>query len=173
MGTRAPMIRAVRDLVPFPRSVMANPLAFGGGFPNISVLMIDPNEDDRGYYAKGLRSSSTDYLVFEAGSGGLGLDLYRTHRIDCVVLELFLPDMDALEVIATIVPMAQRQTVAVVGLTRWSSRTLTDIALQKGVQTCLVKSETSSDALERGIQNAISAVLAHRTHTTSEYLPLN
>src|SRR5262245_63516789 len=117
MGTRTSMSRAVRDLIPFPRSVMANPLAFGAGFPSISVLMIDPNEEDRGYYAKGLRSSSTDYLVFEAGSGGLGLDLYRTHRIDCVVLELFLPDMDALEVIATIVPMAQRSTVVLVAFT--------------------------------------------------------
>jgi len=167
------MIRAVRDLIPFPRSVMANPLAFGAGFPSISVLMIDPNEDDRGYYAKGLRSSSTDYLVFEAGSGRSGLDLYRTHRIDCVVLDLFLPDVDALEVLATIVPAAQRPMVAVLGLSRWSSRTLTDMALQKGVQTCLIKSETSSDTLERGIQDAMSAVLARQTHKTSDYLPLN
>jgi CheY-like chemotaxis protein len=167
------MIRAVRDLIPFPQSVMANPLAFGAGFPSISVLIIDPNEDDRGYYAMGLRSSSTDYLVFEAGSGRSGLDLYRIHRIDCVVLDLFLPDMDALEVLATIVPTAQRPTVAVLGLTRWSSRALTEIALQKGVQTCLIKSETSSDTLERGIQDAMSAVLAHRTQKTSDYLPLN
>src|SRR5262249_18127093 len=116
MGKRTSMIRAGRDLISFPRSVKGNPLAFCWVFSPITVLMIDPNEDDRGYYAKGLRSSSTDYLVFEAGSGRSGLDLYRTHRIDCVVLDLFLPDVDALEVLATIVPAAQRPMVAVLGL---------------------------------------------------------
>lgn len=167
------MIRAVRDLVPFPRSFMTNPQSFSGTFPGISVLMIDPNEDDREYYAKGLRLCSTDYLVFEAGNGRSGLDLYRTHRIDCVIFELSLPDVDALEILATLIPMAHRPTVAVVGLARWSSRALVDIALQKGAQACLIKSETSSDVLEQAIQKAMSAVSYNRNKKLSDYLPLN
>jgi CheY-like chemotaxis protein len=168
------MIRAVRDLLPFPRSFMANPLAFGAPFPGISVLIIDPNKDDRRYYAGGLRSSSTDYLVLEAGNGSSGLDLYRTtHRIDCVVLELFLPDVEALEVLASIVLNAYRPTVAVVGLARWASRTLSDIAVQKGLQACLMKSETPPDVLDREIQKAMRTVFSHRTKQSSDYLPLN
>jgi DNA-binding NarL/FixJ family response regulator len=167
------MMRVVRDVVPFPRSLMADPLAFGAAFPGTTVLIIDPNENDRRYYAKGLRSSSTDYLVLEAGDGRSGLEVHRTHRIDCVILELVLPDVDALEILASMVPIASRPTVAVVALAQWSSPSLYDIAMQKGVQACLIKSETSRDVLEQTIQKAMSAVFSYRNKTASDYLPLN
>jgi DNA-binding NarL/FixJ family response regulator len=165
------MIRAVGDVVPSPRSLMAAPLAFGAAYPGTTLLLIDPNEDDRRYYAKGLRSCSTDYLVLEAGDACSGLDLYRTHRIDCVILELLLPDVDAIEVVASMVPVAYRPTVAVVALARWISSSLSDIALQTGAQACLIKSETSRDILEQTIQRAMSAVFSRQTK--ADYLPLN
>ena len=152
------MISTAYDIVPFPRLVMADPLAYGAGVPGMTILLIDPNEDDRTHYAKALRACSTDYLVLEAPDGRSGLELYRSHRIDCIVLEPLLPDMDALEILSTVVPKAYGPTVAVVCLARWTTRGLSDLLLQKGAQACVTKSETSGRALERVIQKAMDAI---------------
>jgi DNA-binding NarL/FixJ family response regulator len=147
------MISPGCDVVPFPRSVMAIHQAFSAPFPGITVLLIDPSEDDRNYYAEGLRACSTDYLVLEASDGRTGLDLYRTHRIDCIILELVLPDVNAVKVLATVVPR-----VAVVALSRWNSKMLSEIALQYGAQACLIKSQTAGEVLDHVIQKAVSAM---------------
>jgi DNA-binding response OmpR family regulator len=60
--------------------------------PTTSVLLIDSNANERAFYADGLKRCSPDYLKLEATDGRSGLDLYRSRRIDCVVLELALPD---------------------------------------------------------------------------------
>lgn len=165
------MISTAYDIVPFPRLVMADPLAYGGGVPGMTILMIDPNEDDRTYYAKALRACSTDYLVLEAADGRSGLDLFRSHRIDCIVLEPLLPDMDALEIFLTVGPKAYRPTVAVLCLARWTTRGLSDLLMQKGAQACLTKSDTSGTVLERAIQRAMDTIIGG--HKMPDFLQLN
>ena len=65
-----------------------------------SVLFIDGNAADRTYFAEGLKRCSSDYLILEAPDGKSGLDLYRrSPRIDCVVLELDLPDRSGFEIL--------------------------------------------------------------------------
>src|SRR5207344_3326511 len=87
--------------------------------PTTSVLFIDGNDSDRTFFADGLKSCSSDYLILEATDGESGLDLYRrSQRIDCVVLELDLPDRSGFEVLVTLVPIASRPNVAVIVLTR-------------------------------------------------------
>src|SRR5690242_18175308 len=68
--------------------------------PTTSVLLIDGNDTDRAYFAEGVKSCSPDYLILEAKDGASGLDLYRrSQRVDCVVLELDLPDRSGFEVL--------------------------------------------------------------------------
>lgn len=76
-----------------------------------SVLFIDENDVDRAYFAKGLQSCSSEYLILEAQDKESGLDLYRqSPRIDCVLLELDLPDRLGSEVLVDLVPFARRRT---------------------------------------------------------------
>ena len=90
-----------------------------------SVLFIDGNDADRASFVEGLKNCPSDYQILEATDGKSGLDLYRcSERIDCVVLELDLPDRSGFEVLLDLVPLARRPNVAVIILTRLTARGL-------------------------------------------------
>ena len=57
-----------------------------------SVLLIEANDVDRKFYTEGLISSSPDYRIVGATDAEAGLALYRSQRIDYVVLELDFED---------------------------------------------------------------------------------
>lgn len=127
--------------------------------PTTSVLFIDGNAAERGYFAEGLRRCSSDYLILEATDGESGLDLYRrSQRIDCVVLELDLPDQSGFEVLLTLVPIASRPNVAVIVLTRLTHRGVWELAKQNGAIACFVKRHMGGEDLDRAIQHAVALV---------------
>jgi sigma-B regulation protein RsbU (phosphoserine phosphatase) len=123
-----------------------------------SILLIDGNAIDRTYYAKQLTACPTDYQIFEAADGPSGLALYRSQRIDCVVLELNLGAQSGFEVLVDLVPIARRPQVAVIILTRLSHQGLEKLAKQSGACAYLHKSYTAGEDLDRAVQRAISAV---------------
>ena len=51
-----------------------------------TVLVIDGDDEDRQYYVHLLKKSPEKYVVLEAKDGHSGLELYRSHPIDCVIL---------------------------------------------------------------------------------------
>jgi CheY-like chemotaxis protein len=58
-----------------------------------TVLFIDDNDEDLKYWCELLkRFSSHHYTVLDAPSAESGLELCRSNRIDCVVLELDMPE---------------------------------------------------------------------------------
>jgi CheY-like chemotaxis protein len=65
-----------------------------------TILLIDGNHKDREYCAQRLQLSSPDYDVVQATTGQSGLDLCARQPIDCVILEIDLPDMSGFEVLA-------------------------------------------------------------------------
>ncbi len=122
-----------------------------------SVLLIDGFATDRIYYADQLKRCSFNYEVIEATDGHSGLDLYRSRRVDCVVLELALPDRSGFEVLENFVSMVGRPQVAVIALTHSIHYGMWELAKQKGAYTCLVKKFTSGEDLDRAIQQAVSS----------------
>ena len=123
-----------------------------------SVLFIDGYHSDRTYYADQLKCCSSDYEVLEAVDGQSGLSCYRSRRIDCVVLELDLPDMSGFQLLADLIPLAGRPNIAVLILTRLSSQPLWDLAKKKGAYACLLKHHTSQEDLDTVIQHAVALV---------------
>src|SRR5262245_49534889 len=79
--------------------------------PTTSVLLIDGNTTDRKYFAEQLKRRSPDYKILEATDGEAGLALYRSRRIDCVVLALELPDQSGFKVLVDLVPITSRPNV--------------------------------------------------------------
>lgn len=61
----------------------------------------------------------SNYDVVEAATGQSGLDICARQPIDCVVLELDLPDMSGFEVLAKLVPRTHHLGIAVIVLTRF------------------------------------------------------
>ena len=67
-----------------------------------TVLLIDAFKEDRQYWAGRLHISSPDCVVLEADNGAAGLAVCKSQRVDCVVLELNLPDMPGFELLGKV-----------------------------------------------------------------------
>jgi len=123
-----------------------------------TILLIDGNDHDRTHYADRLKFFIPDCVVLEANDGKSGLEVYKSRRVDCVVHEVFLPDMSGIQLLLTVVPLASRPPVAVVILTRASPRGLRDLVRSNGAQALLVKRLTSGENLAKVILKAIAVV---------------
>jgi DNA-binding NarL/FixJ family response regulator len=131
-----------------------------------TVLLIDPHKEDREYWTQRLNISSPQYIVLEAETGKSGLLMCRQQRVDCVLVELSLPDMSGFEVLIKLVPRARRPDLAVMVLTRLALYPMGDLALKNGAQDYLVKSRISGDNLDWAIQKAIFAVAFKKSHSS-------
>ena len=126
--------------------------------PTTSVLLIDGSQKQRAYWADQLKRCSVDYEIVEASDGQSGLDVYRSRRIDCVVLELSLPDQSGFQTLIDLVPIARRPHVAIIVLTHMTHRGVWELAKQNGAYACLAKTFTSGEDLDKAIQRAVSFV---------------
>ena len=126
--------------------------------PTTSVLFIDESKDQRAYWADQLKRCSPDYEIIEAADGQSGLNIYRSRRIDCVVLELELPDLSGFEVLMTLVPQASKPRIAVIVLSKLTYRGLWELAKNNGAYVCFAKQHTSGEDLDKTIQRAIAFV---------------
>ena len=127
-----------------------------------TILIIDDNEEDLKYWSDSLRRSPANYTVLESSSAAAGLDMCRARTIDCVVVDLDMPE-SGFHVLLELVPDRRRPRVAVVVLTRLPHPNLFDMAKHNGAQACLLKQTTSVQDLEQTIQQALAAVRAMRS----------
>jgi DNA-binding NarL/FixJ family response regulator len=132
-----------------------------------SILLIDANHKDRDYYAQRLRISSPDYDVVHATTGQSGLDLCARQPIDCVILEIDLPDMSGFEVLAKLVPRVHHPEIAVIVLSGIPNQFLLELALKNGAQAAFMKNMTSGDILDTAILKAISTVQKEKAQQRS------
>lgn len=121
-----------------------------------TILVIDGNFQECESYVQYLRASSYD--VVQAATGRSGLDLCARQPIDCVVLEIDLPDMSGFEVLAKLVPHASHPEIAVIVLTRLHNHFLLELAIKNGAQAALDRNMVSGELLERTILRAIARV---------------
>jgi DNA-binding NarL/FixJ family response regulator len=126
--------------------------------PTTSVLLIDSSTNQRTYWADQLKRCSADYEILEAADGQSGLDLYRSRRIDCVVLELSLPHQSGFKTLTELVPRASRPNIAVIVLTLMTHPGLSDLAKHNGAYACMLKNFTTGEDLDRAIRRAIAFV---------------
>jgi DNA-binding NarL/FixJ family response regulator len=126
--------------------------------PPKSILFIDGHDLDRHYYAQRLKAGCPDFCIYEAASGKGGLELFDAHQMDCVILELVLPDMSGFEVLATIVPVARAPELPVIVLTQLSSLSMWQVAERNGAQAVLQKGYVSGDDLEKAVPKALARI---------------
>ena len=90
--------------------------------------------------------------------GQAGLNHYARQPIDCVVVEIDLPDMSGFQVLASLVPSASRPGTAVVIYTSLPNPYLLELALKNGARAALRKIAPVNHLLDRSILDAISSV---------------
>jgi len=147
--------------------------------PATSVLFIDSSKNQRTYWVDQLRRCASEYEIVEASDMRSGLILHRSRRIDCVVLELSLPNQEGFMTLVKLVPIASRPQVPVVVLTLMTQRGVWEIAKQSGAYTCLAKQHSTGEDLHRAIQQAIACVGQmpkedqHRSRSADHLWPLH
>ena len=134
-----------------------------------TILLIDPNNEDRRYYSERLKISSKGYNVLEASDAESGLAICRAERIDCVVTELHLPDMSGFQVLIRLNPIVHRSLhTPVIALSHFILPSIIEAAKKLGAQSYLIKSQASCDDLDRAIQKAIARVEVARKEVYGE-----
>lgn len=121
-----------------------------------SVLLIDANQDDRTCYVEGLKRCAPDHLILEAEDGQTGRQVYGCVRVDCVVLELSLPDQSGFGLLQHF--LASSPNVAVLILTQIAHPRLSTIVKQFGAHAYLEKAHTSPEDLGKAIHLAVAMV---------------
>src|ERR687898_1051538 len=86
-----------------------------------TILVIDDSQQDREQWRDGLQELSPHFLFVEAADGKSGLDICRRRQVDCVILDLDLPDISGFEVLFSLNLDRRHPTIAVVVLTRMRS----------------------------------------------------
>ena len=124
----------------------------------ISLLLVDGDDQKRNNSTEWLQRSSPEYVIRQAASATTALEILRSTSIDCVVLELDLPDRSGFEVLGDLVPIATRHPLAVIVLTQLTNQSLLKAALKNGAHAVLQKTMTSGDALDKTIREAVATV---------------
>src|SRR5215210_3659305 len=127
---------------------------------HITVLFIDGYHEDRRSWAEGFQTSSPKSVVLEADSGAAGLALCRSRPVDCVVVELSLPDMSGFQVLVNLIPSGHKPAVAVILFTRLPLLQMAELAKTIGAQAFLLKSDTSSAQLQTAVRDSIAKLTA-------------
>ena len=125
-----------------------------------TVLLVDDDPQYLDYVTQRLHASSVNFDVVQAASGRSALNNCARQPINCVVLEIDLPDMSGFEVLGKLVPRTYRPEMPVIVLTRLPNQFLLDLALKNGAQAAFRKTVGTAYLLEESILNAISKVQA-------------
>ncbi|HJU63569.1 MAG TPA: response regulator [Candidatus Binatia bacterium] len=123
----------------------------------LTVLLIDDNGEDRAYWSSLLKSQPWGFLVLEATCGESGFKLCQSQHVDCVVLDLEMPE-SGLFTLLKLIPDPTRRRVPVVILTKLAQPTLMKLMKSLGAYEYLVKEYCSAENLADTIRQAIAAV---------------
>jgi DNA-binding response OmpR family regulator len=105
----------------------------------MNILFIDSDEQQRQRWIDALVAYSPGFICFHAADGRTGLNVVAREHVDCVVLELNLPDISGLAILVELVHFVRHPQMPVVVLTELPLELIADIALKNGAQSCLVK----------------------------------
>ena len=121
------------------------------------ILLVEDNADWREIVGRYLRNRR--YQLSEAMTGQQALERAKTARPDLMILDLGLPDMSGLEVLALLQQDATTSVIPVIVQTAWLTDNIKTKALQAGAASFLVK-PTAPVVLNDTIQMILDAVAA-------------
>ena len=93
-----------------------------------TVLIVDDDQIVREQIEKELRREFFNAVI--AHDGKTALEIFRREKIDIVILDVKLPDIDGLEVLGTI--KKEKPDCEVIVITGWGSQEIAITALRKG-----------------------------------------
>ncbi|MBS3029544.1 MAG: response regulator [Dolichospermum sp. DET50] len=124
-----------------------------------TILIVEDSPEDRETYRRYLlRDHDYDYTIIEASLGKEGLNLWRQHKPDVVLLDYQLPDMDGLEFLVSLQTQQPQTPMSIVMMTGVGSEAIAVQAIKAGVQDYLVKEQITSEGLKLALDATIKTV---------------
>jgi len=117
----------------------------------LNVLIIDDTQSDHHICVEHLGGESEHYHFLHAYSGADGLQLYKNHAIDCILLDYNLPDMNGLEVLEKL--SGVEKIVPVIMMTGEGNEIIAVTAMKLGSQDYIPKKAVTTSALRRAIEH--------------------
>jgi PAS domain S-box-containing protein len=122
----------------------------------IRVLIIDDNGLDRCLYKQCLQDfAASEFEFAEADCATTGIEMARTWRPDCTLLDFNLPDLDGIEALTRLRGEPDRAAGATVMLTAYGGEELAVRAMKAGASDYLPKGQLSANTLPHTVMNAI------------------
>lgn len=123
-----------------------------------TILVIDDSPQDHELYREFLADDSLCAFHFiHAYNGSDGERLYRENKVDCVIIDYRLPDIDGIEVLRRL--SHEQEAVPAIMLTGQGNERVAVVAMQSGLQDYIPKGVITPQALRRTVERA-----AERTH---------
>lgn len=114
------------------------------------VLIVDDSSVMRKIVERALRQAGLDLTrVLEAGSGGEGLELLEQERVDLIVSDINMPNMDGLEFLRQVQRRSLAEGVPIVMITTESGEEHVREALAAGAQGYIRKPFTPDQVRDR------------------------
>ena len=157
MQKSAPLKSVATDEHPRKVNWQMTPLSVQSSPPSNTIVLIEDNEEELQYWSKTLRSAPFNYTVLESSDAQTGLELCRDRAIDCVLLDLDMPE-SGFHVLLELIPNRSHPKIPVIILTHLPHPNLWEMAKHNGAQACLLKQRTSAQELHCAIQTAITSV---------------
>src|ERR1044071_4639477 len=96
------------------------------------ILFIDDNKEESDYFIHRIQTCSPEFTILHTDTGQAGLAMCKEASIDCIVLELGLPDISGFEVLLKLVPRVWRPDNEVIFFTGLENNFLLKPALRSG-----------------------------------------
>lgn len=127
-----------------------------------TILIVDDSSEDRELYQRYLRSDPDySYTILETSLGRQGLELWRQHQPDVVLLDYRLPDLDGLEFLAHLPSPMPQSCLPVIVVTGQGNEAIAVQAMKAGAQDYLVKEQITPEGLYLAVNSAIATVRLH------------
>lgn len=120
---------------------------------SLKLLIIDDDELDRKSIVRALRGSFSAIEFLHATTAKMGLEIAKTTKLDIILLDYMLPDLDGLDIIKQLRESESEQT-AIIMLSHQDDETLSEKAIMFGAQDFLRKDEVKPERLKRVIHQA-------------------
>jgi signal transduction histidine kinase/DNA-binding response OmpR family regulator len=120
---------------------------------------VDDSAEDREIYRLYLlQDHDYSYTILEAALGHQGLELWRQHQPDAMLVDYALPDMNGLEVLAQLQFLTHHEYFPVIIMTGQGNEVVAVQAMKAGAQDYLVKEQITAQGLQLAVNGTISKV---------------
>jgi signal transduction histidine kinase len=122
-----------------------------------SILLVEDDPDDRARVKRMLQGHRREFRLVECATGAEAIQHIRRDgaSFDCVLLDHFLPDMDAEQVLRQVRQASGRMPVAVSVLTGHDDDEAAARVIELGAEDYLLKDEVTMHGLVRSIENVV------------------